>query len=235
MPVQSASGLFYQLQDYLTQVRQLLRDSTGALYTTTDLTYFINTAMRQRDLDLGFNRVRYSFTLTPSTYIYTFAAIVAGGAVLSGNASAILQDVTSFVVMPIGGATSSIRYPLGRWPYSKIAYLLSTSYPTYPSVYSMYGTSTIAVGPPPDGAYPTEIDFLGYSGDLVNPTDQDQMPYPATDLVPYQAARLAKIQVQLYDDAAGLDAVYQERLRRVRARMHPLSVANPWSDLPRGR
>lgn len=235
MPVTSASGLFYLLSDYLTQTRQLLRDSTGALYTDPDLTYFINTALRQRDLDLGFNRVRYSFTLVSGTYSYSFAAIVAGGTVLSGNANAILQDVFSLIVMPLGGATSSIRYPLGRWPYSKLAYLLSTAYPTYPAFYAMYGPSTIMLGPPPNGAYPCEIDCIGYSADLVNPSDQDQMPYPATDLIPYQAAALAKTQAQRFDEAEKFDQVYQRRLMRVRARMHPLSVPNPWSDLPRGR
>src|SRR3990167_528557 len=114
-----ASGIYSALSDYLTQVEALLRDANNSLYTTADLTTFINRAMQQRDLDLGLNRLRVSFTLTSSVSDYSFASINAGATVLDGNANVNLQDVLSIIVIPLGSPNSAVRYPLSRWPYSK--------------------------------------------------------------------------------------------------------------------
>jgi len=227
-----SAGIISTLSDYLTQTRRLLRDSTGALYADSDLVEFVNRAIRQRDLDLGYNRLKLSFTLTTGTHTYSYATILAGGTVMIGPTSANIQDVLSIMVMPLGSGTSTIRYPLGRWPYSKLAYLLSTSYPTYPSVYALYGPTTVVLGPPPAGNYPVEFDFLAYSADLVNPTDADTQPYPYTDPVPFMAASFAKVSVQRFDEADGFQAQYDRRLMRVRGRARSLMIQNPWSDLP---
>jgi len=121
-----SAGITLTLADYLTQTRRLLRDSTGALYSDSDLTEFINRAIKQRDLDLGYNRLKLSFTLTTGTHTYSYATILAGATVLIGATTANIQDLLSIMVMPLGSGTSTIRYPLGRWPYSKLAYLLSS-------------------------------------------------------------------------------------------------------------
>src|SRR5262245_19322882 len=97
--------------------------------------------------------------------------IIGTGGVPSPN----IIDVVSIVVTPLGQPPGGIRYPLGRWPYSKLAYLLSTSYPTYPVKYSTYGVGFIMVAPPPAGNYPTLWDFFGYSTRLVQMIDTDPM------------------------------------------------------------
>jgi hypothetical protein len=227
-----SAALLTTLSAYLTATRQLLRDSSGSLYTDADLTAFLNRAMRQRDLDLGLNRIRILQALTTGVYDYTFAAIAATGTVLDGNSNAILQDLLSITVIPLGGASSSVRYPLARWPYSKLAFMLSTSYPTYPVCYALYGPTTIMFAPPPAQNYQTEFDFTCYSPDLVNPTDADIMPYPFTDPVPFMAAAFAKMQAQRFDEAESFSGVYKERMNRVRARSRSIAVANPWSDIP---
>ena len=226
------SGIYSALSDYLTAVEALLRDATLSLYTSADLTSFINRAMQQRDLDLGLNRLRVSFTLTSGTSDYSFASINAGATVLDGNTNVNLQDVLSIIVIPLGTASSAVRYPLQRWPYTKLAPLLSTTYPTYPIAYSVYGASNIILGPPPAGNYPSEFDFICYSPNLVNSTDQDPMPYPFTDPVPFLAASFAKMQAQRFDEAERFGAIYAERMNRVRARARPISVRNPWDDFP---
>lgn len=230
-----SAGLFLTLSDYRTQTRRLLRDSTGALYTDSDLTEFINRAMRQRDEDLGYNRLLMSFTLVASTFRYSYSTIASGGAVLIGSASAVIQNVRSIIIMPLGGATSSVRYPLGRWPYSKLAFLLSTSFPTYPVVYALYGPSTIVLAPPPAGNYAAEFDFIAYSTDLVATSDQDILPYPYTDLVPFMAASFAKVQAQRFDEANQFEEQYMKRLMRVRGHVRDFAVANPLSDIPMRR
>ena len=233
-PVSPAGGaVTSNLSDYLTETRRLLRDSNGTLYTDTDLTSFINRAIRLRDLDLGMNRLRIAFTLTAGQFDYPIATVTTTGVVLDGNANAIPQDILSIIVIPLGPATSSIRYPLARWPYTKLAFLLSTSFPTYPVVYAMYGASTIFIAPPPAQAYPAEFDFICYSPNLVNAGDTDMMPYPWTEPVTYMAASLAKVQVQRFDEAQGFGEMYAKAMNRVRGRARSIAVSNPWSDLPR--
>jgi hypothetical protein len=252
-PVQTGSTL----QDYLQATRRLLRDETTGVYSTVDLTAWINQSMQQRDLDLGINRVRIAFAMLSGVFQYTFAQILNGGSLLTGpivgapipvfsatqpvgagDTTAIVSgpfvvpyqagvlstswdttavvsltvagsflvtfgtpcppgggtfdwlvepppslsvnviDLVSIIVLPQGSATGAPRYPMGRWPYSKLAYLLSQTGPTYPVYYAIYGPGTVMVGPPPAGNYPAEWDFTAYSPPLILPTDLDPVPYP---------------------------------------------------------
>lgn len=225
-----SAGIYSALSDYLTQTEALLRDANNSLYTQADLTSFINRAMRQRDLDLRLNRLKVTFTLVTNTYDYKFTDIVASGTVVDGNANVNLMDLISIIVIPLGSATSAVRYPLARWPYSRLAPILSTSYPTYPTAYAMYGPTNVILGPPPAGNYPSEWDFRTYSPDLVNSTDQDPMPYPYTDPVPFLAAYFAKIQAQRFDEAQALMQTYKDRLAFVRGGSRSQMVQNPWGD-----
>ena len=227
------AALLTSLSSYLADTRRLLRDGTPILYSDDDLKAYINRAIRQRDLDLGKNRVRMTFTLTAGVFDYPFATIASGGVVVDGNTNAILQDIFSIIVMPIGGAASSTRVPLGRWPYTKLAPLLSTNIPTYPVRYAIYGPSTVMIGPPPAFNYPAEFDFIAYSPDLVNLTDTDIMPYPWTDPVPFMAASIAKVGAQRFDEAKEFGALYADRMNRARPGSR-IVISNPWSDLPRG-
>jgi hypothetical protein len=227
------ANLLSALSDYLAATRRLLHDPAGALYTTPDLTEFINRAIRQRDLDLGINRVRLSMTLTAGVSDYPFATIASAGTVMDGSTNAILMDVMSIFVMPLGTPGSSVRYPLARWPFSKLSYLLSSAYPSYPSCYAVYGSSTIIMGPAPAQNYPAEFDFTASSPDLVNNSDTDIVPYPWTDPIPFLAASFAKVSAQRYDESESLAKIYFERMNRVRGRARSIAISSPWSDLPR--
>lgn len=227
---QIVSGVQQTLASYLLDVRALLRDpDPGNTYLTSDLTRFINRAIRQRDLDLGMNRSKFLFYLTVQQASYTYSQIMQTAQLLNGNPLLQIMDVLSFIVMPLGGIASSVRYPLGRKAYSALSPFISTSYPTYPTWYGLYGPTTLFVAPPPANAYPCEIDFVGYSPDLVNDTDMDYMPYPYTDPVPFLACAFAKETLQRFDEAKVFAATYEERMLRFRAGSRRMSVSNPWS------
>jgi hypothetical protein len=230
------------LSDYLVETRQLLRDeSTSApLYSTADLTAHINRAIRQRDLDLGINRMRISFPLTANVYEYPFATIVSGGTLLEGSAANLNPiDVTSIVVWPLGTPPQGTPYLVGRWPYSLLSYLITTSAPSWPVKYCVYGPSTIMFGPVPAYAYPCYWDFFGATTPLVNAGDTDPMPYPYTDPVAFAAAGFAKYSAQRADEARVFynpdpraPGLYQQRLAMVRGRSRPMQVRDPASGLP---
>jgi hypothetical protein len=143
------------------------------------------------------------------------------------------MDVRSIIVMPMGAGTIP-RYPLGRRAYTDplVTVLLSTSYPSYPVVYALYGPTTVVLAPPPAQAYASEFDFIAYSADLVNPADQDNLPYPYTDPVPFLAAGFAKVTSQRFDEAKEFGAMYAERANRVNIGSRAIQVKNPLSNLP---
>src|SRR5262249_40742625 len=119
------------LASYRADTQRLLRDSTAQLYAVVDLNAFINRAIGQRDLDLRINRLKYSFQVTTSVFSYSITTITTGGTLMTGTSTVTPVDALSVVVIPIGGANSGVRYPLARWPYSRLSFLLSTAYPTY--------------------------------------------------------------------------------------------------------
>lgn len=227
---QVVAGVQQTLAMYLTDVRALLRDpAPGNTYSDADLTRFINRAIRQRDLDLGMNRSKFLFYLTIGKPDYNYDAIISSAQLLDGNPLLQPMDVLSFIVMPLGGISSSVRYPLGRKAYSSLSPFISTSYPTYPTWFCTYGPTTLFVAPPPANAYPCEIDFVGYSPDLVNQSDMDYMPYPYTDPVPFMACSFAKETLQRFDEAKVFQTIYEERMQRFRAGSRRISVSSPWS------
>lgn len=231
------------LADYLADTRRLLRakGSSTVVYDDADLTPFINRAKNQRDLVARLIRVRISYALTANQFAYPLATVAANGAVLTKptNLTTINPiDVLSLIVnTTVGNATTvGIRYPLGRWPYSKVAYLLSTSYPTYPVKFASMGpgsAGTIFLAPPPVNNYPAEWDLFCYSPDLALTTDADVCPYPYTDPIPFFAAAFAKMMAQRMDEAKSLLDLGNQRLAMAVNGARPLTLANPLADLPR--
>ena len=192
--------------------------------------------MQERDLRSRVLRVRISYALVANQYAYPVATVVSGGTVLHGPATPSVIDLLSVTVATQIGvaADRSLRYPLGRWPYSKVAWLLSKNYPTYPMKFSTYGggsAATIMLAPMPALAYPAEWDFFCYSPALVNPGDPDPLPYPYTDPVPFFAAYFAKLQAQRLDEAKDWKQVAEERLKTALIGARPIAVADPFSDM----
>jgi hypothetical protein len=234
------------LQDYLDETRLLLHDKLvaadqqGQLYTTPDLIRWINRAIMQRDLDLAIHRILVQFTLTANQALYPIESITSSGTVMMGDPAFNVIDVLSIIIIPIGGPPGGVRYPLARWAYSRMAYLKTTAYPTYPVTYTLYGAENIVITPVPAINYPAEFDFICSTPPLLDPIDADPLPYPYTDPVPFLAASFAKIFDQRFDEAREFSnpdprspGLYQQRLRMVAAGSRRLAVQNPWADLPR--
>jgi len=226
------AGVFQTLGSYLSDVRRYLKDPNGALYSDSDLTSFINRAIQQRDMQLRCMRIRLSVTLVSGQFDYPFSTI-AQGTLLDGPATGVLYDVVSIIVIPLGSASSSVRYPLDRKPFSWETFLLSTSFPTYPKFYALYGPTNVMLGPPPAGNYNSEFDMAAYSPGLVLTTDTDLMPYPYSDPVPFLAAAFGKQRAQRFDEADSFEKQYDKRLNWVRATVRLSGVANSMSDMPR--
>lgn len=81
----------------------------------------------------------------------------------------------------------------------------------------------------PNQSYQTDIDAIVLPNDLVDDTTAEQLTYPATDLVPYYAAYLAKYDQQMYDESARFLAIYDELKRRGEAAKYQRRLPNPYT------
>lgn len=223
------------LQDYVTKVYRLLRD-TGTLYNQADVIAWINEARHLRDYDTRLVRKVVSFTLVANQSTYDLNLVQAGQMVRGDAAFANARDVVSIYVIPTGGSAggSGLRYPLGREPYSKISYLTSTSWPSYPRAYGVLGWNTVVLAPPPAIGYAAEWDLVGNYPDLTALGEVEPMPDPYNDPVPYQAAAIAKENMQRFDEAQMFEGTYLKRLAQIGFGVRRFAVKNPMADLPRG-
>jgi hypothetical protein len=223
------------LQDYVTKVYRLLRD-TGTLYNQADIIAWINEARHLRDYDTRLVRKVVSFTLVASQSTYDLNLVQAGQMVRGDANFANARDVVSIFVIPTGGSAGGmgLRYPLGREPYSKISYLTSTSWPSYPRAYGVLGWNTVVMAPPPAIGYAAEWDLVGNYPDLTGLAEPEPMPDPYNDPVPYMAAAIAKENMQRFDEAQMFEGTYQKRLLQLGFGVRRYAVKNPMADLPHG-
>lgn len=224
------------LGGYLTSLRRLLRDTSGTLYSSTDLTAFINEARHTRDLDTRLVRKVVGFTMTANQSDYSLATDIAPGTFLRGVPECLPREIISIHYIPNGGTPGGIglRVPLGRKPYSWLGYLVSQSWPTYPKWYTILGFDQIVIAPPPAFAYPAEWDVVGILPDLANENDPELMPDPWNDPVPYLAAYIAKDNAQRFDEAQVFQQQYAQKMNQIRMGIYAYAIANPGADIPRG-
>ena len=223
------------LQDYVTKTYRLLRDA-GTLYNQADVIDWVNQARHLRDYDTRLVRKVVSFTVSAQQSTYALSDIAAGTVVRGDPNFSNARDIVSIYLIPTGGAPggSGLRYPLGRQPYSKVAYLTSTSWPSYPTVYGVIGWNTVVLAPPPAQAYAGEWDLVGNYPDMTALTEVEPMPDPYNDPVPYMAAAIAKENMQRFDEAQMFEGTYVKRLNQLGFGIRKFVVTNPGGDLPRG-
>jgi hypothetical protein len=223
------------LADYVIKSYRLLRDS-GTLYPQESLIAWINEARRIRDVDTRLCTKVVSYSLVPQQSTYALATVSAGAMVRGDDAFTNGRDVVSIYVIPTGGAAggSGLRYPLARQPYSKVSYLTSTSWPSYPTVYGVLGWSTVVLAPPPAQVYAAEWQLVGCYPELLALSDVDPMPDPYNDPVPYLTAAIAKENMQRFDEAQQFEGTYVKRMGQIGFGIRRFAMAYPGSDLPRG-
>ena len=162
------------LSSYLTKLRRLLHDAQDVYWSVAAKTAYINQGMQQRDRDSGMLRARGFVNLTQGTSEYLLT----------------LVHSQTIDVLGIGVYQGNQRLQLSQVAYTDLAltYQSILSYTQWPVAYAKYGHSSLIFAPSPNQNYLSEWDCLLVSNELVNSTDQDPLPYPRTDPLPYMAA-----------------------------------------------
>ena len=187
------------LSDYLSDLRDLLRDPNDDIWPQAMKTRFLNKALQRRDEDTEANRTLITLTLTAGTDTYSFTTL--------GNARV-------FDVIGINLIFVAQRIVLAHLSYTELNQMYRPWVPwtDIPRAFARYGPSQVIFGPSPGFAYSTEWDCAIYSNPLVALTDTDVLPIPYTQPVPFYAAHLAKLNERQWDEADDFFRQYREQI-----------------------
>ena len=211
------------LDAYLTQTKQLLQNpgAPNALYSTSDLTSYINRARGQLAGDAECTRVYATLALTQGQMQYPFSAINLGTA---PGVDGVYDIRIAWYQVGVGQAWIRPRPWAWFWLYE-----LNNPAPDQgqPKVWTQFGqgaTGSIFVSPPPDTDYTLNLDVLALPIPLVDDTTVEAIPFPFTDAVPFFAAYFALLSAQSASRQADADrmlARYEEFKNRARRMSNP--------------
>lgn len=228
------------LNNYLNATQRLLQNpgAPTTLYSTADLTTYINTARGQLAGEAECIRTGGVVNMTVGQRGYTFSSIViAGGPSVTGIEGAIHVRA---IRLSVG---TGFQWVTPRaWEWFDRFYLCnpdpSSGQPRDWSQYSQgsagTGTGSSASGsffvdPLPDAGYQLICDCVCYPQPLASDVDIEALPYLWTDAVPYFAAYLALMGSQVSTrvaDAQRMMQLYTLFVSRARKAANP--SLDPW-------
>lgn len=216
------------LDQYLTATRRLLQNPSAptSLYSSTDLTAYINTARNQLAGEGECVRVMGTLALTAGVQVYPFSDIDLGAAAATGVAGT-LNVRTMW--RQIGSGQTWMRPRPFEW-FS--LYVLNNPNPQQgqPSIWSQFGQGvlgTIYVSHVPDDAYTATLDLVCYPDALESDSDPEPIPSLWTDAVPFFAAYYALLSSQngaRQADAERMMQRYGEFVARARRSANPSAL-----------
>ena len=217
------------LTTYLTETNRLLQNpaATSALYSTSDLTAYINIARGQIAGESESIRVYAPMALLPSQQVYPFSAIT-----LTGTPG--VSGVFNVRGLTIGIASGQSWLRPRSFPYFQLYFLNNPETEVAaPIEYAQYGqgaTGSLYFNPTPDQDYTAYLDSVCFPIPLVDDTTVEALPYPWTDCVPYFAAYMALMSAQRAPDADHMFQLYQTFAGRARQMSNSSVVPNQASQ-----
>jgi len=196
------------LTSYLARTNQLLQNPAAAnpLYTTADLTSYINQARGQLSGETEACRFLGTISTSLNTRNYNFSSINLG----SSNGLAGVLNVRGMMYAVASGYQWMRPRPWSWYWLFKLNNPVPV--PGAPQVFSQFSqgasgqglglgsgsmiSGSFYIDPPPDLIYSLLIDCSCYPVALVSDGDVEAIPYLFTDAVPYFAAYLALMSAQ---------------------------------------
>ncbi len=224
------------LTAYLTQTQALLQlptTSSGQLYTTTDLTRYINIARGQIAGEAGCIRYMGSVSTVVGQQNYLFSAISTGVQATNG-----IEGVINIRSMSRGTGTGQLWMAPRTWPWFSL-FNLNTATPASgpPTEWAVFAqgaaqgvsgsgdSGSFYVSPLPDDVYTLNCNAVCYPQPLAFDTDVEALPYFWTDAVPFFAAYFALMSTQtnarMADAANMYKNHYKEFMDRAREQANP--------------
>lgn len=210
------------LNSYLAQTRRLLQNPPAPtnLYSTADLTVYINLARSQLAGENECIRAYATLAVITGNRVANFTAIDTGVSATTGIAGVFnLKQVS----VQVGDGALFLRPRSFQWfnQYHLMNVVPETARPSVYSQYSQGVNGSIYVDPIPDQDYTLNVDAVCYPIALIDDTTVEAIPYPWTDCVPFFAAYYAYMGAQRQGDADLMMKRYSEFASRGRSMSNP--------------
>ena len=190
------------LSDYITECRRLLHDANGNFYSDSELTDYINAGRTRLVRDTGCLRTYQTSTVAANQEIILTSSLPNGTNTL---------DIINLNLI-WGNTRIALQYMAFTDFNSRLRYY--QNYIGRPIAYSMYGQTSIYLGPVPDQTYTIELDTIVLPTALTTASPTETLPAPYTSPVAFYACYKAKHKEQAFGES---EIFRQEYINQVRA------------------
>jgi hypothetical protein len=206
------------LTNYIQQVQRLLHDTNAQLYSTSDITIYINEARAHIAADSMSVRAVLSFTTTGGVKSYSLSAITTG--MPSGGSYAL---VVRKAARTISGVSTRIDSRPWDWFFN---YCICNPVPASgdPDTWSQLGLGgggNLYLYPTPSTVETITVDCVIVPEDLIDDTTPEILSYPWTAAVKFYAAYYAYMNSQRNADADRMLQMYNLRMQAASAQSTP--------------
>ena len=204
------------LSDYITECRRLLHDANGNFYSDSELTDYINQGRVRLVRDTGCLRTYQTSSVAQNQEVLLTSSLPNGTSTL---------DIINFNL--IWGNT---RIALQYMPFTDFNARLRyyQNYQGRPIAYSMYGQTSIYLGPVPDQTYSVELDTVIMPTALTNAAPTETIPDPYTTPVAFYACHKAKYKEQAYGESEIFSQEYKNQVKAVLASVFTRRITTPY-------
>jgi hypothetical protein len=219
------------LNFYIQQVQNLLHDPLAQMWSTSELTGYINEARNRIAQDTKALRQIITTSSYPTLLLNVGQELYPLQTYLPTPFNTSLVDVMGITVI-----VNNERYKLKYWAYTQIDAFLRgwVNYQDWPVVFSRVGgNSYIYIAPVPNQTYSCEWDIAINPQPLVLDTDPEPISVPFQEPIQYYAAYKAKLKVQAQGEAKFFLDLYDEIRRRCTKAWMFRVVPNPYATVPR--
>jgi hypothetical protein len=204
------------LSDYITECRRLLHDANGNFYSDSELTDYINQGRTRMVRDTGCLRTYQTSSVVANQEILLTSALPSGSNTL---------DIINFNLI-WGNTRIALQYMAFTDFNARLRYY--QNYTGRPIAYSMYGQTSIYLGPIPDQTYSVELDTVIMPTALTNSSPNETIPEPYTTPVAFYACYKAKHKEQAYGESEIFNQEYKNQVRAVLSSVFTRRITTPY-------
>lgn len=204
------------LSDYITECRRLLHDANGNFYSDSELTDYINDGRSRLVRDTGCLRTYQTSSVSANQEIILTSTLPSGTNTL---------DIINLNLI-WGNTRISLQYLAFTDFNARLRYY--QNYIGRPIAYTMYGQTSIYLGPVPDQTYSIELDTVVLPTNLSTSSPTETIPSPYTSPVSFYACYKAKHKEQAYGEAEIFKQEYAGQVRAVLSSVFTRRITTPY-------
>jgi len=204
------------LSDYITECRRLLHDANGNFYTDSELTDYINQGRTRMVRDTGCLRTYQTSSVVANQEVLLTSSLPSGSNTL---------DIINFNLI-WGNTRIALQYMAFTDFNARLRYY--QNYIGMPIAYSMYGQTSIYLGPVPDQTYTVELDTVVMPTALTTSSPTETIPDPYATPVAFYACYKAKHKEQAYGESEIFNQEYKNQVRSVLSSVFTRRITTPY-------